>query len=93
MCICVIDNDVTSIFKVSVNCGVKVCVRNGLGGPLCQSDSFLIHTFCTAVSYVKPVLSLGFESHVGGEFSNSLGTRILASVMCFVKTKCRFGYT
>ena len=33
MCICVVDNDIKLIFKVSVNCVVEVCARNDLGGP------------------------------------------------------------
>ena len=66
-----------------MNCGVKVCVRNNLGVPLCQLDKSLTHALCAVVSYISPILSLGSGSHVGGELSQSLGARILASVMCF----------
>ena len=34
----------------TVNCVLTVCVRNNLGRPLFQSDSFLTHSFSTAVS-------------------------------------------
>ena len=50
---------------------------------LCQLDKSLTHAFCAAVSYISRMLSLGSGSHVGGEFSQSLGARILASVMGF----------
>ena len=60
-----------------MNCGVKVCARNDLGGPFCQLDKSLTHALYTAV----PILSLGFGSHVGMELSKSLGARILASVI------------
>ena len=66
-----------------MNCGVEVCARNDLGVPLCQSGESLTHALCTAVSYVSPILSLGFGSHVGGELSKTLGARILAKAMCF----------
>ena len=75
-----------------MNCGVDICARTDLGVPLCQSDKSLTHAFCTAVSYVSPTLLLGFGSHVGGELSQSLGARILASVMCFYGDN-RFEYT
>ena len=66
-----------------MNCGVEVCAGNDLGGPLGQLDKSLTHALCAAVSYISPILSLGSGSHVGGELSQSLGARILASVMCF----------
>ena len=50
---------------------------------LCQLDKSLTHALCAAVSYISRILSLGSGSHVGGEFSQSLGARILASVMGF----------
>ena len=62
---------------------MEVCARKDLGVPLCQSDKPLTHALCTAVSYVSPILSLGFGSHVGGELSQSFGARMLVPVMCF----------
>ena len=62
------------------------------GGPLCQLDKSLTHALYTAISYVSPILSLGFGSHVGMELSISLGARILASVMCVCGDN-RFDYT
>ena len=35
-----------------VNCVLTVCVRNDLGRPTLQSDSFLTHAFSTAVSSI-----------------------------------------
>ena len=69
-----------------------VCARNDFGGPFCQLDKSMTHALCAAVSYISPILSLGSGSHVGREFSQSLATRILASVMRFYGDN-RSGYT
>ena len=51
------------------NCGQTVCVRNNLGRPLFQSDSFLTHAFCTAAIILK--------------FDNINRFCIVASILCF----------
>ena len=42
-------------------------------GPVFQSDRFLAHASCTAVSLSKHVLSLGVGWLVGGELFQSVG--------------------
>ena len=51
------------------NCGQTLCARNDIGRPLFQSDSFLIHAFCTAVRILK--------------FDNINRFCIVSSILCF----------
>ena len=40
-----------------INCRLAVCARNDLDRPLFQSDSFLTHAICIAVSFTSPNVS------------------------------------
>ena len=73
MCIYVVDNDVTLIFKVSMNCGMEVCVRNDRGGTLCQSDSFLTHAFCMRFLMLSLYCHLDSGHMYVGNSPNHLG--------------------
>ena len=39
-------------YTCTINCRLAVCVRNNLGRPMFQSDSFLTHAVGTAVSFI-----------------------------------------
>ena len=48
------------VFFISLNM-LTVCVRNDLGREFAQSDSLLIHTFNTVVSYSEVMLIRDFD--------------------------------